>query len=220
MKSRCGFLVALAGWWCAGNAPGAVLHLSPGQDYRARYAMTCFYPVPLPQFGAISGMLVELGPDVLMPGERLSAEVYDEMGGLVYSTTFTNAYQRTNATWFLVAYAPHALPHQGNARLIMDVGELDVESIVVRSVGNDFYHQCEGMIAPEARPVLVASPSPAALMFQWPTSAVDFVLESALDLSPPARWEPVKGEMVISNEMYSTRVEYEAGSRLFRLKRP
>jgi hypothetical protein len=182
--------------------------------------MSCFYPTPLPQSGAVNGLLVELGSDFLTPGERLSVEVYDGMGALVYSTSFTNAYQRTNSTWFLVAYAPHALSHQGSVRVIMDVGELDVGAIVVRSVGNDFYHQCEGVVVPEARPVLMVSPSPAGLALQWPTSAVNFVLESASSLSPPAQWKTVTNAVVTSNCLYWVDVEYESPSRFFRLRRP
>jgi hypothetical protein len=92
---------------------------------------------------------------------------------------------------------------------------------VVSSYGiGGFYHQCNGVVVPEARPVLMVSPSPVALVLQWPTSAVNFVLEWASGLSPPAQWEPVTEGIVMSNGMYWASVEYESASRFFRLRRP
>jgi hypothetical protein len=91
----------------------------------------------------------------------------------------------------------------------------------VMAIAAGYYHTVALLYSPAlTATALVASSNGHALVLSWPTNAVGFTLESALQLTPPVTWVAVTNPPALHGGQWTVTNIFSAPERYYQLRKP
>ena len=204
------------------SAQGALV-LNAGESYSYHFSNLLAngyapYGTGCPGIHFSLGTLANLG---LESGDSLRFEIFSgaPTGTPVYSNTITTA---SGTPDFFPSDCGIWSDLEGSFRLTAITGSAAINLIqfyISRSLVNGA-QLFQVAVYPQNQPTLRLTPSPTALVLRWPTSSVNFTLESRPILAGATNWQVVTNAVQTNNGNCSVTVGYQASPRFFRLRYP